>query len=220
MGNKLDFTAKDRYLLYKDNYFHELGEPNKILMRLPMLIAGLAILLNIYFRILENNKLEQLPENIKSSIILLICAFTITTIVFCVLTAKRRKYEILDLKEIEFTYIANEIPDYLKNLDEFNKKVPLYRQLSSSETEDEMVLDYLLKKLPNIIENNHKVNEERKKWFNFALYSIFLNIVFILIIIVSFKYDVFTTLMLPILIFMCAKYGIFNMSVTSEENIK
>lgn len=90
MSNKQDFTEKDRYLLYKEAYFYGLAETNKVLMRLPMLLAGLTILLNVYFKILELDDFKLLSPVIQNTIFLLICAFIATTIIFCILTAKRK----------------------------------------------------------------------------------------------------------------------------------
>lgn len=220
MSNKQDFTEKDRYLLYKETYFYGLAETNKVLMRLPMLLAGLTILLNVYFKILELDDFKLLPPLIQNTIFILICTFIATTIVFCILTAKRKNYSYLDIENIEFDFIKNKIPEYFEKNKDLNKDLPIPWQNNSPKSENEMILDYFLDTLPRYIEDNNKVNEDRKRWFSYALYSIFFNIGFVLVLIISVKYNIFTTLIFPILIFFSTKYGIFNMYNIKKENVE
>lgn len=191
---KEGITKKDRYLFYKESYFYELGEPNKILMRLPMLIAGLAVLLNIYFKILENKNFTELPESYQNWIVIIASVLIFLSILFCIITAKRRTYKQFNIDEIENEYIVVDIPNYLNERDSYNKLVPGCEQIDVNETEENMLLDYFIKNLSKAYTINKKINESRRKWFHLSLYCIFGNIGFIIFLVLAMNYGVFQTM--------------------------
>lgn len=188
---KEGISEKDRYLFYKESYFYELGEPNKILMRLPMLIAGLAVLLTIYFKILESKSFIELSGIYQNGIIIIASALIFLSIAFCINTAKRRTYQQFNIDEIENTYITIDIPKFLDERDNYNKLVSGHKQVSVNETAETMLLDYFIKRLSEAYTANKSINEERRKWFHWSLYCIFGNIGFIIIIVLAMNYGAF-----------------------------
>lgn len=180
--DQYEMTNKDRYNFYKETYFYELEESNKILMRLPILIAGLTIIVMIYLEVLKSNTLDKLPENIKYMIIIIAILLSLASLIFCVMTSIRRTYKRIDIAEIENKYIPHDLPKYIQDRDNHNKLLPSREQINIQATEGTLSLAYFTRQLIDSYKINVKLNEKRRKWFNYSLYSILLNIIFMVII--------------------------------------
>jgi cytochrome c biogenesis protein CcdA len=180
--DQYEMTNKDRYNFYKETYFYELEESNKILMRLPILIAGLTIIVMIYLEVLKSNILDKLPENIKYIIIIIAILLSLASLIFCVMTSIRRTYKRIDIAGIENEYISNTLPQYIRDRDNYNKLLSSREQINTNATEGTLALAFFTRQLIDSYKINVKLNEERRKWFNYSLYSILLNIMFIVVI--------------------------------------
>lgn len=189
-NEQLEMSPKDRYNFYKNAYFHGLDEPNKILMRTSILLAGLAVVISVYLEALKSKLLDVLPIEVKYVVIMMAVILLSLSLVFCFLTLLRRSYNHFNSEKVESEYIPKDIPNFLNARSRYNNIVERSDKIHSKTTEGTLVLEYFIKNLVDAITHNQSINEKRRKWFHYSLYSILTNLILIILVMVTIQVGV------------------------------
>lgn len=174
-------TAKDRYELYKEIYFNEKSQAHNILMRLTLLFAGEALIFNVYKEIFQTDSIIKVIPTCL--LIIVIISAIIATVIFIISFIKvtmRHQYSYISAYRVETESISYTYPKYVSELKKYSEE---QKKTQSTVSIDSLAYDDIVKEMVSFIKINSMTNENRRKWLNYALYSVSAHLIIILFLV-------------------------------------
>lgn len=172
-----------RFEFYEKIYFSELDEMNKVLSRFPVLIAGMALILNAYIFIIGFDGFSGLPEALKLLFVFLMFFCMTILLFFMYRTFAPLKYHTisilteLEVKRTEFC--LHELRQKEWNSGEDN--VPKVLEDSA----EDLFKDDLLRCFVQYSSHNRILNNKRREYFSKTLNYICINFGLCLVMLAS-----------------------------------
>lgn len=172
-----------RYEFYEKIYFNELEDMNKILSRFPILIAGMALILNAYIFIIGLSGFKELPNMVQLGFLFSMFFAMIWLLFFMYKTFTPLTYETvailteLEAKRREFDLYAAQ--QTLWNADDNN--IPKVNVESS----DQLFGEDLLRSFIDYSSRNRGLNNQKRKYFSQTLKLICVNFGLCLVMLAS-----------------------------------
>lgn len=161
------------YNFYEKVYFNDLAEMNAILSRFPILIAGVALIINAYVFLFKFDIFLYLPRLVITCIMIII-AFSVFRLLYCLFkTFKVQAYKVVSpISELEEH--RKLLIQYENNIIEFNREHPGYKQ--DLPDLDELFRENLINNFIECSEVNSARSEVRREWFHKSMRWIWINL--------------------------------------------
>lgn len=161
------------YNFYEKVYFNDLAEMNAILSRFPILIAGVALIINAYVFLFNFDAFVWLPR-VEVTCILFVIACSVFRLLYCLfMTFKVQTYKMVspisELEEHRKILIQHE-----KDVIEFNREHPGYKQ--DLPDLDDLFRENLINNFIECSEANSARSEARREWFHKSMRWIWINL--------------------------------------------
>lgn len=166
---------KDKiYAFYEKSYFRDLDDLNNIISRFPLLIAGVALLVNAYIFLFKLKSFLSLNSwcILSISFVIIFCMGSLLYNLY--LAFKPRYYEKMP-QLFELEEYRNECEQYQKSISRYNEENP--KNYQKEVKWEDMFRDYLIENFIQRSKNNGPVLEERKKWFHSSVKWICINLI-------------------------------------------
>lgn len=175
-----ELTAKDRYELYKEIYFNEKSQAHNILMRLTLLFAGEALIFNVYKEIFQTESIiKVIPTCLLFIVIISAIIATVIFIISFIKVTMRHQYSYISPYRVETESISYTYPKYISQLTKYSEE----QKIQSTVSIDSLAYDDIVKEMVSFTKINSMTNENRRKWLNYALYSVSAHLVIILFLV-------------------------------------
>lgn len=165
---------KDKmFSFYEKMYFKEMDETNVLLSRLPMLLAGIALIFNAYTLLFKMSEFNDV-HIVLSYLIIVVIAFPIVQLLYSIyqsFRAQSYKY-IMNFSGLE-QYRLNSMSDE-KKFERWNADNPndLVKEIKSEDAMWNHVANDLIK----TTDENFNINQNRRAWLNKAIFWMWINL--------------------------------------------
>lgn len=168
--------------LYEKVYYRDLDEVNSLFSRFPILITGVALIINAYIFLLRSDGFLALPKLIVIPSAIVVLAVMIYLLYCLFMAFKAREYRRIENLDQLDRYRSESI-QYEKDISKYNKDYPEAQQ----DIPDwrEMFRDNLEKSFIECSKRNNDCNEDRRKWFHRSLRWLWINLCLCTTILIS-----------------------------------
>jgi len=165
---------KDKiFSFYEKMYFESLSEMNVVLSRFPILIAGVALIINAYIFLFNFADFKGLLSADKFLVLFLISGAMIRLLYCMFKTFKAKRYALMpDLQKL--SDYQDEMVEYCRELAFFNKKYPDHAQ--EVPDIDLTVLGDIKDLFVKCSAANSESSLERGEWFHKSMFWIWINL--------------------------------------------
>lgn len=159
------------YNFYEKVYFNDLAEMNVILSRFPILIAGVALIINAYIFLFKLEGFAELPRLIFTGIMIMLTVFLLLYCLF--MTFRVQAYKMVSpIHELEEHRMI--LIQYEKNIIDFNQQHPEHKK--DLPDLDDLFRENLVNNFIECSEANNARSEVRRKWFHRSMLWIWINL--------------------------------------------
>lgn len=161
------------YNFYEKVYFNDLAEMNTILSRFPILIAGVALIINAYVFLFNFDVFVWLPR-LVITFIMAVISFSVSRLLYCLFkTFKVQAYKMVSsIPELE--EYRESLLQYEKDLIDFNQEHPDHKQ--DLPDLDNLFRENLINNFMECSKENNIRSEIRRAWFHKSMRWIWINL--------------------------------------------